>query len=731
MRDGPGTAPAWLLSLCLAAGILVASAALPAGERSQASARPADATPASAGPGAGPPASPMVAGPRLPAHASHVVDYTIAATLDAVTKEVRGRQRLVWRNPSTDAVPDLWFHLYLNAFKNSKSTFYRESGGRLRGDDMPKDGWGYIDVTALRLADGTDLTGAAAFEAPDDGNAGDQTVMRVPLPQPVPPGGSVALDVEFIAKLPRVFARTGFKDDFYLVGQWFPKIAVYEPAGMRGRATGGWNCHQFHANSEFYADFGHFDVTLTVPSSFVVGATGERTASTDNGDGTTTYRYVQGDVHDFAGTADPNFIEQRHRFSATEDVTAEEYRQVAQLLDRTDEEVRLSDVEIILLLQRPHLPQADRYLRAAKLGIKWFGLWYGRYPYRTLTVVDPAPGAGGAGGMEYPTFITGGTSFIFNRWPFGEVRGVEAVTVHEFGHQFWYGLIANNEFEEAWLDEGFNSYSSARVMEAGHGREATLVRFLGLTLGAGDAARLSNNALARFDRVRQPAWTYQGGTYGFYSYQKPELLLRTLEHYLGEPTMARVMRTYHERWRFRHPSSDDFYAVANEVSGQDLTWFFRQAVEGTEVLDYEVSSVMTKRTREPAGYLDENGARRLVAQEGDDGRARGAAGGTERYTSTVMVRRRGDLVFPVEIDVKFEGQPAERVAWDGMDRWTRLEYERDRKLEWASVDPDRRVPLDVDWMNNARRVEPDSRVALAWSARWLFWMQQVIATVGW
>ena len=129
------------------------------------------------------------------------------------------------------------------------------------------------------------------------------------LPQPVPPGGSVTLDVEWKAQLPQVFARTGYKRDFFLVGQWFPKLGVYEPAGLRGRSAGGWNCHQFHANSEFYADYGRFRVEITVPSRFVVGATGARVATRPGTDGTTTYVHEQRDVHDFAWTADPKFVE--------------------------------------------------------------------------------------------------------------------------------------------------------------------------------------------------------------------------------------------------------------------------------------------------------------------------------------------------------------------------------------------------------------------------------------
>ena len=148
------------------------------------------------------------------------------------------------------------------------------------------------------------------------------------------------------------------------------------------------------------------------------------------------------------------------------------------------------------------------------------------------------------------------------------------MTVHEFGHQYWYGMVASNEFEEAWLDEGLTTYSTALAMESGYGPRAKLMEFFGLTLDDEQSWRMQNTFQGTFDRVRQPAWSYGAGGYAFYSYTKPGMLLRTLEHHLGEQTMARIMRTYHERWRFKHPTSEDFYAVANEVSGQDLVWYF-------------------------------------------------------------------------------------------------------------------------------------------------------------
>ena len=154
-------------------------------------------------------AAPALAQP-LPEKSDHVVQYRISVALDPATRQLAGKQTLTWRNPSaTDAVSELQFHLYLNAFKNTKSTFMKESGGQLRGDEMAKDGWGWIDITSIRTASGADLKPTLAFIQPDDGNKDDQTVVRATLPEAVPPGGSITLEMAFTSKLPQVFARTG------------------------------------------------------------------------------------------------------------------------------------------------------------------------------------------------------------------------------------------------------------------------------------------------------------------------------------------------------------------------------------------------------------------------------------------------------------------------------------------------------------------------------------------
>lgn len=664
---------------------------------------------------------------RLPEKAEEVVDYDIRVRLDPAARQITGRQRLRWRNPSTDSVPDLWFHLYLNAFKNTESTFVRESGGRLRGDRMTEGNWGWIDVTSMKLPDGTDLTPRLRFEHPDDDNDKDRTVARVVLPQPVPAGGEVTVDVEFRAQLPQVFARTGYRRDFYLVAQWFPKLGVYEPAGMRGRASGGWNCHQFHAHSEFYADFGHYRVEMTVPSRFVLGATGRRLSRRDNPDGTATYVHEESGVHDFAWTADPAYVEVKRAFSATADVTPQEYEATARLLARSLDEVRLSDVEITLLMHEGRMAQLERHLAATKTALKYFGLWYGRYPYRTLTVVDPAPGAGGAGGMEYPTLITAGTTFLANRGPLRGLLAAENVIVHEFGHQFWYGLVANNEFEEAWLDEGVNSYSTGKVLDLAYGPETSMVNdVLGLRLGQVEAARLGNGPHRRYDAIRRRSWDYSSsGNYGFNSYARPQLTLLTLEGLLGEQTMARVMRTYHERWRFRHPRSEDFFAVASEVSGRDLSEFFRQTVLEGNLLDYEVASIRSEPVRDPRGVFDRDGKRATVEAE----ELPGKEGPPAAYETRVLVRRRGEVMLPVNVEFQFEGRPPERVAWDGRERWRRFTFVRPERLLWARVDPDRKLVLDLNRLNDGRRLRGDPRAATKWSARFLFWVQNLLALI--
>ncbi len=205
-----------------------------------------------------------------------ITGYKMDVKLDTEAKTVSGNMEAFWVNKSTDTVPDIRMHLYMNAFRSNKTTFYTESGNsgwEVSPGKKAKD-LGWIEIKSFKDNNGVDLMPAMEYISPDDGNKEDRTVLKVILPEPAKPGDTVFVKVNFETKLPSQIRRTGYTDDFYFVGQWFPKFGVYEPAGMRYASTGGWNCHQFHANSEFYSNHSVYDVTVTLPSDYITGSGG-------------------------------------------------------------------------------------------------------------------------------------------------------------------------------------------------------------------------------------------------------------------------------------------------------------------------------------------------------------------------------------------------------------------------------------------------------------------------
>jgi hypothetical protein len=299
------------------------------------------------------------------AAAQPVVIYDIKAGLDPEAKIVRGEERLTWLNATSRAVSNAPFHLYLNAFLNNRSTFMKESGrGRTGRRD---DEWGYCRVTGISLDGGEDLLPSLRYVQPDDANADDRTVMEVTLPREIGPGETATFLIEFESKLPRVVSRSGFNGKFFMVAQWFPKLGVLR--------EDGWNCHQYHAHSEFFADFGRYRVEITTPPEYIVGAAGLRTARRRNADGTITVVHEQDRIHDFAWTACPDFVEFRKPFRLSEPRV---------------------ETEMILLIHREHKRLLPRHLEALTHALTFYSRSYGAYPYPTITLVDPAPGAEGA-----------------------------------------------------------------------------------------------------------------------------------------------------------------------------------------------------------------------------------------------------------------------------------------------------------------------------------------------
>src|SRR6202140_4181002 len=438
-----------------------------------------------------------------------VVHYEIDARYDASKHIVDAIEVLTSHNLTGKTLDPFPFHLYQNAFQ-PKSPWVREAKIEGRRDTAyqkwDEKEYGSEEIKSLEVLGQGDLAGQLQYMAPDDGNKDDKTVVDLHLIKPIAPGAYVQFKIAFQTKFPETQARSGWKRDFVLGGQWFPKVGVWW--------HGAWNCHQYHATTEFFADFGVYDVQLTVPQNEVVGASGVLVEEKNNSDHTKTYTYHGDDLHDFAWTASP-------RYKVRESVY----------------QSQMGPIKMRFLMQPANWSQAERHDRITRQTLDHFEKWYGPYPYKTLTVVDPEPDSA-AGGMEYPTFITGDTSWFM---PEG-FHLPELVVEHEFGHQYWYGMVATNEFEDAWMDEGINSYTEVKVLDSIFGPYTSILNIAGATLGERATQRLSYIGVADLDPIAEKAYDYySGNSYGGITYGKTASVLLTLEGIIGEDAMARAM----------------------------------------------------------------------------------------------------------------------------------------------------------------------------------------------
>jgi len=612
-----------------------------------------------------------------------VVAYRIDGNFDPKAHTVTATETLTYVNHTGQSLERFPFHLYLNGFQ-PKATWIQEArrdGSRDFGGDT---GWkdkrtGASEIQSFRVDGMGDLTKQIRFIAPDDGNPDDRTVFEVQLPRPVAPGASVTFRIGFKATFPEVIARTGYKGGFLLAGQWFPKVGVWW--------KGQWNCHQFHASTEFFADFGTYDVNLTLPSTYHFGSTGVVTGQKQNGDGTKTVSVHAEDVHDFAWTADPRYVV-------------------------IEDEVQLPSgrKHIRLLMQPGRSDSIRRYLHALKGTMLKFEEWYGPYPYPQITVVDPPYNGSAAGGMEYPMFITAGTSWLM---PKG-LLGPELVTEHEYGHQYWYGMVGSNEFEEAWLDEGINSYSETKVLDALYGKNTSVIRMPFGTAGDRHIQRLSYSGIADWDPITQKGWLFASGhSYAGTTYSKTATVLLTLEQLIGEAKVQEILRVYFTRFRFKHPTAADFLATVNEVAGQNLDWFLNPALKGTARLDYRIQQVGSERVNWYAKPQPK------------------AKKGETPYLNQVLVHRKGDFVFTVDLIATFDNGEVVRESWDGQERWHRWQWTRNARLVSAEINPGQGVLLDLNRFNDSYRVKADTRATRKLGAYWMVITQWASHLLSW
>lgn len=660
--------------------------------------------------------------------------YDLQVKLDPATKTFAGSGRVIWTNRGTRPLKTLHWHLYLNAFKNPQSTFMQESGGELRGDKKDADSWGWIHVDrwAAKIH-GTDNQPVELtqnhFSAPDDQNLADQTVLLTPLPFVLEPGQKVEISLDFRAQLPQVFARSGWAGEFFMVAQWFPKLGVLEETWGKDpglAAEPAWNCHQYHANSEFFADFGEYRVNIQVPENFQVGATGVLVETRYPQPGWVEHEYYAEKVHDFAWTADPNFIRLEKEF-LPRDVPEAYFEEAAALLGMDPRDLELLPVKVILLIQPEHQEYAERYFSSVFSALTWLGLWLAPYPYPVLTVVDGPRGAGGAMGMEYPMLIAGGVT-----WPSPEdIPSPESVTIHELIHQFWYGLVASNEFEEAWLDEGFTQYFQGKVVDRSFGPRPYAPRLLGLPthlwlgnvkVDSAKIARIGGLLERGGDQITRRSWEYRDDeSYGLNSYLKTAWTFQQLEQTLGPQTLARIFRIYHRRFRYGHPQAKSFVQVANEVTGQDQAALFQRLWETAGKQDYAVGYFSSEPETMGGGFED--------SPEGPKMRGSGTST-LGLYRTEVFLERRGDIAVPVTARVYFEEGPPWDIVWDGSYRWARFTQTSTRVAEKVELYPRGEGVLDSDRANDSKTLKPNHKPAGAWFAHILGVAQGLWQLIG-
>ncbi len=560
------------------------------------------------------------------------VEYNIEARLDTAEHKIYAIQHLRYFNNSPDTLNSVWFCLYPNAYRDNTTFFAREAEQqqdyRLR-HSCPEDK-GYIEINSLSLSNIASELKCGV----------DPTSASLELPGPLAPGDSIDFYFDFTVKVPKFFSRLGHDGNHYEISQWYPKIAVYDAKG--------WHADGYHYIGEFYGDYGSFQVGLTVPKDFKIGSTGEEildpgdTISQAN-EPVSYHLFTADNVHDFAWCADPEYIQ-----------TTEQHGEMS-----------------ITVLVRPK--DKDRWknvVQYAKDALDHYGKWYGPYPYPTLTVCDGDMAAGG--GMEYPNMV------IISTGEDKYTRTLEMVVMHEIGHQWFYGILGNNEMDEAWLDEGINSFSEQRYFEEKYGPDGNYLAKESLRKLLPEASNRNVGRVIPYlyfaNRMDQPVDTRacisgEMGQYAVSAYMKPAAMMWWLKEYLGNSAFDRVMRGYYRDNRFRHVNTEKFYEAVERYSQKDVKPYFAPWLKTIGKSDYSVVSV-----------------RQITEQ---------------KNTYSITLARNSGLAVPLKFEAADAINKKYEVSWSGTGEDTTFLLQTDGKLVSAVIDPDN-VLLETNRWNNCR-----------------------------
>ncbi len=559
-----------------------------------------------------------------------VANYEIFASLDPESHHIFATGTIDWVNHSISDQRELYVHLYMNAYKNNRSLFLRTPIPGFRGNWTKKDGTGWIRVNRFYIEEME--TDVWPEHPATDGDPLDETDIHIFLPEKVSPGEAITIRLEWEVQLPEIILRTGYVDQFHMVGQWFPKIAMLEE-------NGSWAHFPLHPLSEFYANFGDYDVSIDVPEDYFVAATG-KIVEQISASNRKQFRFVQENVHDFVfGTW--------NKFKKSQSSIDEK---TITFFYPSDESIS-SQIE----------------LKTLQWSLPLFEKEYGKYPYKQLTVVHPPNEARESGGMEYPTLITTGENFFSSLIGF---RFIEQVTVHELAHQWFYGIIASNENAFPFLDEGLTTFAEMNA--------------LGSRLGMGSffdrlGFKVSMESIYRYNAVHsnssipilQSAFQFRNGfDYGSLVYSRFAILLQTFGNVYGREKLRRALNHYAEQNRFKHPGPSDFFKEISCEMGEKISNQLRIVLENGGGIDFSVKDI------------DSN-------QEGSV------------WHNLVKVQKVGSLSFPVTVEFHFNDGSITEMDWHGGETSHEFEFDSSSKLHSVEIDPKNKVLLDDNLWNNS------------------------------
>jgi hypothetical protein len=490
------------------------------------------------------------------------VAYTINASLDEPSGVLSGHARIVYFNQSPDTLRDFYVHQYLNAFRpGSRWSAVDSAEGRNRFQHMRDPDYAFERITRSTVM-GEAIT-------PDYPNAPDSTIAHWRLPQRLAPGDSMVVEIDWLARpstLPRRQGRRGRRFDF---AQWYPRVVVYDKLG--------WQPHPLYPAGEFYGEFGTYDVTLDLPEDQVIGSTGVAVEGDPGWEdaradktqpvtyqrdwygpvisgrpparqpGRKAVRFVARDVHHFAFSLNPDYRYEEGRYGGVV-------------------------VRVLYLPEDSATWGQGIAVQRTEAALGWLDTLFGKFPWPQITNVHRIDG----GGTEFPMMIMDGSAG-------------QGLITHEVGHNYLMGILANNEWREGWLDEGFTEFQTAwfnEVRGEPTGNETVERNMLDWDLeGWSQPVALPGEAYRDFT------------TYNNMIYNKGRLFFQQLRYVVGDSVMRQILRTYYDRWRLKHVDELAFRSVAEEASQRDLGWLFGQ-LHDTPLYDARIKKVERERTRD-------------------------------------------------------------------------------------------------------------------------------------